>query len=229
METSNKLGMGGTVATILVFGSLWGTLECVLGGMSLPGGWDSFPMGALLGGFFGLGLMALTRRVYGVAWMQLSMGVVAGFLRFWAPIGTCVVCSALAIVAESLVFEIIFNRPIFTLSGARARNMGARTLISLGIISAYAIYVIGYLFTQTFTPIVAEPHAFVLSDLTAALPLIFGRGFFAAVFGAISLPLAVLYGHSILEPSTFKQGTYYMTCVGLTIVCWVVVIARFYL
>jgi len=229
MEKSDSMGRYGTMAAVVLFGSIWGMFECILGSVKLSGAFADFPMGALLGGFFGLGLMAMTRRVYGVMWMQLGMGLVAGFLRFWAPIGTCVVCSALAIVAESLVFELIFNRSIFELSDEKAATRSAATLVMLGVITGYVIYVTGYLFTQTFTPIVAKPHVFVMSDLAAALPLIFGRGFFAAIFGAISLPIAVLYSHIVFQPMKIKRETYYAASFAIAAVCWLVVIARFYL
>ena len=229
MDASNKTDRHWVLIAIVLFGSIWGMLECILGSIKLSGALENFPMGAFLGGFFGLGLMALTRKVYAVMWMQLGMGLVAGFLRFWAPIGTCVVCSALAIVAESFVFELIFNRQLLDIRGQRAREMGPRTLIPLGIISAYAIYVVGYLFTQTFTPIIAQPHNFVLSDLIAALPLIFGRGFFAAIFGALSLPIAALYGQSVFEPAKFGRARYYAASIAITAICWIAVIARFYI
>jgi hypothetical protein len=211
---------------IVLFGSIWGMLECVLGSLRLPDGFGAFPMGAVLGGFFGIGIMAYTRRVYGVMWMQLGMGLVAGFLRFWAPIGTCVVCSALAIVAESLVFEILFNRPMLSIRElARADRRGAMTLLaSLGIVAGYSIYVTGYIFTQIMTPLVTG-SGFVLSDFASVLPLILGRGFFAALCGAFALPLFVLVRSIDVDVANVGKIDYYVTGLAGAVICWSIVFA----
>jgi hypothetical protein len=231
------------LASIVVFGSIWGMLECILGSVKLTGALASFPMGALLGGFFGLGLMAMTRRVFGVAWMQLGMGVVAGLLRFWAPIGTCVVCSALAIVAESLVFELIFNARLLAYTGLNPRqNAGGvagpvasgtaapsfAALVPLGVIAAYTIYVSGYIFTQIFTPILTT-GTFSISDFSSVLPLILGRGFFAAMFGAVALPIAVLYGSTVFDSAKSRIHNHYAASAAISACCWIVVVARFWL
>jgi len=220
------------LAGMLVFGSLWGMLECVLGSLKMPDGLEAFPMGAVLGGLFGLGLMSYTRRIYGTMWMQLGMGIVAGFLRFWAPIGTCVVCSALAIVAESLVFELIFNRPILSIRSFAAEGSGGqsrtalKTLVPLGLIVGYAIYVTGYAFTQIFTPIVTG-SGFVLSDFASVVPLIAGRGFFAALCGAVALPAAVLIQQLDIDVAKVAVAKYYGGAVAASAICWVVVFALF--
>jgi hypothetical protein len=220
------------VAGILLFGSIWGMLECVLGSLEMPEGLGAFPMGAVLGGLFGLGIMSYTRRIYGVMWMQLGMGVVAGFLRFWAPIGTCVVCSALAIVAESLVFELIFNWPMLSIrsfategAGGQARSALA-TLVPLGLIAGYVIYVTGYAFTQIFTPIVTG-SGFVISDFASVLPLILGRGFFAALCGAVALPAAVLVRQLDIDVAKVAVAKYYGGAAAGSAVCWAVVFALF--
>ena len=216
------------LAGIIVFGSLWGMLECILGEVKLTGALEAFPMGAFLGAFVGLGLMVLTRRLYNVMWMQLGMALVAGLLRFWAPVGTCVICSALAIVAEGMIFELIFNRPVFNInkSGGDMRNV--QTLAFLGIIAGFTIYTTGYMFTQIFTPILTE-GAFSISNFSAALPLIFGRGFFAAVLGGITLPLAVLAKQLYIDVSSIKKEHYYGAVAGISTFCWVFVFAFFYI
>lgn len=217
------------LAGIIVFGSVWGLLECTLGSVKFTGIMAEFPMGAFLGGFVGLGLMAFTRRIYGVIWMQLGMAIVAGLMRFWAPIGSCVICSGLAIMAEGLVFELIFNRPVFnfTSSGANLKNF--RTLAFLGVISGFVIYVVGYMFTQIFTPIVAPPHIFTPTNFVAVLPLILGRGFFAAVFGGIALPVAVLAKNIFINVNEIKKEHYYAGAITVSALCWVLVLAFFHL
>ena len=216
------------LAGIIFFGSIWGMLECFLGSMKLTGALEMFPMGALLGGFVGLGLMAFSRRLYGIPWMQLGIGMIAGMVRFWAPIGTCVICSALAIMAESLVFELIFNRKVFDLSKMSASPLlDVRSLALTGVIAGYLIYVTGYMFTQFFTPIIALPHAANLSNFAAALPLIFGRGLFAALFGAAALPLAISVKQLHIDVSAVKKQLYYPITACVSVACWVVVIVAF--
>ncbi len=215
------------LAAIIVFGSVWGLLECVLGGIRFEGALANFPIGALLGGMVGLGLMAFSRRMFNVFWMQLGMALIAGLLRFWAPIGTCVICSALAIVAEGVVFELIFNRPTFDISiRGQSQLLNVKTLALLGVIAGFTIYVVGYMFTQIMTPVLTT-GSFNLSNFGAVLPLIFGRGFFAAVFGGITLPLAVLVKQLHIDVSKVKREHYYAAVSGVTAFCWVFVIAFF--
>lgn len=220
------------VAGMVLFGSLWGMLECVLGSLEMPSGMGAFPMGAVLGGFVGLGLMSYTRRIYGVMWMQLGMGIVAGVLRFWAPIGTCVVCSALAIVAESLVFEIIFNRPLLSIRSFANEGAGGqvgaalKTLVPLGLIAGYVIYVTGYALTQIFTPVVTGA-GFVASDFASVIPLILGRGFFAALCGAVALPAAILVKQLDVNLTKVPVAKYYGGAVVGSAMCWAIVFALF--
>jgi hypothetical protein len=211
------------LAGIVLFGSLWGMTECLLGEFAPAG----FPAGAFLGAFIGLGLMLMTRRMFGFMWMQLGMAIVAGALRFWAPVGTCVICSALAIMAEGLVFELIFNRPVFDIN--RSPNMkSARTLAVLGVIAGFTIYVTGYMFTQIFTPILTT-GTFSISNFVAVLPIIFGTGFFAAVFGGISAPLAVLAKQLYVNVAAIKKEHYYAAAAGISTFCWALVFAFFYI
>ena len=53
----DKMNKYQILAGIILFGSVWGLLECTLGGVKLGGALENFPMGALLGGLVGLGLM----------------------------------------------------------------------------------------------------------------------------------------------------------------------------
>jgi len=209
------------LAGIMLFGSLWGMLECMLGEISPVG----FPMGAFLGGFIGLGLMMLTRRLYNVVWMQLGMAIVAGALRFWAPVGTCVVCSALAIMAEGFVFELIFNRPVFNVHGP-GHMRRAKTLALLGIISGFVIFTVGYMFTQIMTPVLTGA-IFSVDNFGHNLPVMVGSGFFAAVFGGVALPLTVLS----MRPLHFaiKKRRYYAAATGVSTFCWALVFGFFYL
>ena len=213
------------LAGIILFGSLWGMLECMMGELNV--GW--FPMGAFLGGFVGLGLMMLTRRLYNVMWMQLGMAIVAGILRFWAPVGTCVICSALAIVAEGFIFELIFNRALFNIHGTGQLDMrSAKTLGLIGIITGFTIYVTGYMFTQIMTPVLTE-GTFVFANFTHSLPVMIGTGFFAAVFGGITLPLAVLVKQLNINVNEIKKEHYYIAATGVSAFCWLFVFGFFYI
>lgn len=215
------------IAAIILFGSIWGLLECMIGSVHLGGSLRYFPMGALLGGLVGLGLMMYSRRLFGFHWMQLGMAVVAGLLRFWAPVGECMLCSGLAIMAEGLVFELIFNRPSLDLNN-RPELRNARTLLMLGIVSGFIIYVTGYMFTQIATPLV-KTGVFNAHDFMANVPLMFGRGFFAALFGVIALPAAVLVESLDVNVATASKKLYYGTAAGMSAFCWVLVITVFHL
>jgi len=213
------------LAGIILFGSLWGMLECMLGELGI----DWFPMGAFLGGFIGLGLMMLTRRLYGAMWMQLGMAIVAGALRFWAPVGTCVICSALAIMAEGMIFELIFNRPTFNIHGTSQLDLrSTKTLALIGIIAGFTIYVTGYMFTQIMTPLLTE-GVFVPANFLNNIPIMVGAGFFAAVFGAISLPLAVKSKQLNIDVTGIKQRNYYAAAASVSTFCWVLVFTFFYI
>lgn len=224
MESIDRLKI---LVGIIVFGSVWGMLECILGSVEFTGILSELPMGAFLGAFVGLGIMAFTRRIYGVIWMQLGMAIVAGLLRLWAPIGSYVLCSALAIMAEGLVFELIFNRSIFNITDTgpgELRNL--RTLAFLGIITGFVIFTVGYMFTQILTPILTT-GGFNTSNFIAVLPLIFGRGFFAAVFGAISLPVAVLAKQLHMNINEIPSKHYYFASSAITAIAWISVFAYF--
>lgn len=214
-----------TVLALIAFGSIWGLLECVLGSIELSGIMSEFPMGALLEGLVGLGLMAWTRKTFKTPGMALGMGIIAAALRFWSPVGTCVVCSSLAIAFESLVFEFIFYSKHFSLYPAKDRKpLGLAQLIPLGVVAGYSIYVAGYMFTQLATPLFTE-GVIVLSDFLNVLPLIFGRGFFAAVFGGIALPVAVAVKAPAKDIFKVSEKPYYATMIVISVVCWIVVIS----
>lgn len=211
------------LAGILLFGSLWGMLECMMGEIS-P---DWFPMGAFLGGFVGLGLMILTRRLYGTMWMQFGMAIVAGALRFWAPVGTCVVCSALAIMMEGMAFELIFNRPVFDVNSSPNMRDG-KTLAFLGIISGFVIFTVGFMFTQVMTPVLTGA-IFSTANFANNLPNMVGSGFFAAVFGGISVPVAVLARQLQLDVGRVRRETYYAAAGAVSVFCWALVFGFFWL
>ena len=104
-------------AGIVVIGSAWGMLECVLGGMHTSLAGIEISTGAVLAGVFGIGFMTLALRLFRGRGIILAIGIIAGLLRFAAPVGSCVICSSIAIVAEAAVFELVMK-------GTGDRNVG---------------------------------------------------------------------------------------------------------
>ena len=91
---------------IMVFGSLWGFSECIIGPQLSDAGLSP---GVIMTGFFAMILLTMSRLFYKKKGMQFGMGLVAGSLRYFNPFGGCQVCSSIAIVAEALIFELIFD------------------------------------------------------------------------------------------------------------------------
>ena len=98
-----------------------------------------------------------------------------------------------------------------------------KTLAYLGIISAYIIFVTGYIFTQITTPIISA-GTFHISDLIETMPLILGRGFFAAVAGGACLPAVLLTKHLSIDVSKIERKLYYPTLTAISAYCWILVI-----
>ncbi|MGA1821329.1 MAG: hypothetical protein ACMUIG_02240 [Thermoplasmatota archaeon] len=214
-----------TVLGVVLIGSVWGLMECLLGGLKPAVAGLPISMGAVLAGLFGLFFMILARRMFGFAGVSLAVAVVAGILRLFAPVGTYVLCSSIAIMAEGLVFEIIVNRRVFqdNLDG----NGDIRSLASLGIISAFAVFCTGYITSQILTPIVARDTGNI-ADVISILPLIFGRGFFAAVLGGISAPIAALITLPVLDGTSVRKGVFFTSSIIVTVFCWSVIYFVFY-
>lgn len=200
-------------AGILVFGSLWGFSECILGSIFHEA---NLPAGAIMTGFFALGLMVMSRMYYQQRGMQLGMGLVAGAMRLFNPFGGCFICSAIAIAAEGAFFEIIWYKMSLNLQEVHPLKMS----VSLGIVSAYLLYVGGYIVTQILTPVVSSA-GFYLENLIVFLPQIFSSGLLAALFGAITIPTIISLRN--LKISS-QNRLYYPTTFGISLVCWCIVI-----
>jgi len=195
------------LATILLFGSLWGLFECSVG--DFLHGYDLSVVTAA----FAIFLMSVTRLKYGRSGMQLGMALVAGLLRHFNPVGTCLICSSIAIIIEGLAFEIIW---IFPWRKYNTLSMK----VGMGVISFYSIYAIGYLVTQILTPLFTA--TFFLSDLIGVLPKIFSQAVLAGIIGSVSLPLAFWVDSLSIS---FKDKFYYPTTLSLICMCWIAVIA----
>jgi len=201
-------------AGILLFGSLWGFSEVIIGSMIADAG---LPSGGLMTGFFAIPFLILSRLIYKKPGMQLGMGFVAGGLRMFNPFVGCQICSAIAIMAEGAIFELIF----YGISADFKEFKNLTMQSSIGIFSAYIIFVCGYIITQILTPIVAGV-GFYLENLLIAMPKIFAAGLLPALIAVITVPLVISVKKLDIS---IKNSIYYPTTLGLSILCWGIVIS----
>jgi hypothetical protein len=206
------------LAGILVFGSLWGFSEVIIGSALRDVG---LPTGAIMTGVFAIIFLVLSRMIYRQPGMQFGIGLVAGALRLFNPFVGCHLCSAIAIMAEGTIFEIIWYRISFDFSELKTIIMQG----SMGIISAYFIYIGGYIVTQILTPI-ASGASFYLENLIVFLPRILSSGLIAAVIGGAVLPTTLLAKKIDV---TIKDRLYYPTTIGVSAFCWFLVIGNWIL
>jgi hypothetical protein len=199
---------------ILLFGSLWGAAECLLGDslrdLGLPAG---MPMTAIA-----IFLMMSSRKLYHRKGMQMGMALVAGTLRIFNPFGSCLFCSAIAIIAEGAVFEALFLMPFFNALGTEDIS----SKLSAGVLLGFVPYSAGYVVTQVLTPFLTSAN-FYLSDLLALLPRIVSQGAIAGVLTAIVLPVAIYVGQ--LELNLARRELYYPAASVVSIACWLMVLA----
>jgi hypothetical protein len=201
------------IAGILVFGSLWGFSEVIIGtGLQNA----DLPYGAIMTGGFALTFLVLSRMIFRQPGMQLGMGLVAGGLRVFNPFVGCHLCSAIAIMAEAAIFEVIWYKMSSDFSDLKKITMQS----SIGIVTAYLVYVGGYITTQILTPIVGGV-GFYLENLIVFMPRILASGLLPAILGAALLPVILQVKKLDL---TIKDRLYYPTTLGLSLLCWVAVI-----
>ena len=203
---------------IIVFGSLWGFSECIIGSSLNDTG---LPAGAIMTGFFAITFLVISRMTYHQRGMQLGMGVVAGALRLFNPFVGCHLCSALAIMAEGAIFEIIWYNISFDFREFRPLTMQ----ISMGILSAYFVYTGGYIVTQILTPVISG-SSFFIENLIAVMPNILSTGLLPALIGGIVLPVVLLTKKIDLR---LKDRLYYPTAIGVSAFCWVFVVGYWFI
>lgn len=206
------------IAGILVFGSLWGFSECIISPMIDDAG---LPSGAIMTGVFAMTFLILSKNLYPQRGMQIGMGITAGALRLFAPFGGCHVCSALAIMAEGIIFELIWN----SVTTQDIKNFPLRSTVSLGIFTAYCVYVGGYIVTQILTPV--SYGNFYIENLIMFLPQIFASGLLVSLLGGITAP-SILTLRTIDFPRKLplKDAVYYPTTLGISVICWLIVIGN---
>ena len=202
-------------AGILVFGSLWGFSEVIIGSTIHDAG---FPSGAIMTGIFVISFLVFSRMIYRKPGMQFGMGLVAGMLRLFNPFVGCHLCSAIAIMAEGLIFEIIWYN--ISLDFAELKNI--KMQVSIGIISAYFIYIGGYIITQILTPIAAGA-SFYSENLIVFLPRILSSGLIVTAFGGVVLPLILLTKKIDI---IVKDRIYYPITISISILCWLIVVGN---
>lgn len=204
------------LAGILVFGSLWGLSECIIGPAISDTG---LPGGLLMTATFTMFFLVFSRMLFQQRGMQIGMGLVAGSMRLLNPFGGCHLCSALAIMTEGMIFELIWNYAA-TLD---LRNIKTLTMkVSLGIVTTYSVYVGGYIITQVLTPLFST--GFYIENLLAFMPQILARGLPAALIGGITIP-ATLSLKSVHIP--LKDSLYYPATLGISSLCWIIIIGTY--
>ena len=211
----NKLFLG-----ILVFGSMWGFSEVIIGSALSDLG---MPSGALMTGFFALTFLVMSRMYYKQPGMQIGMGLVAGSLRLFNPFVGCHLCSALAIMAEGLIFEMIWIK----IHDDITKDLNNLTIqASMGVVTAYLVFVSGYIVTQILTPIV-QGTGFYLENLVMFMPNILAAGLIPALIGSVMLPIILLAKK--LDISKIEDRYYYPTTISITLFCWIFVILSSFL
>lgn len=208
-------------AGVILLGSIWGLLECTIGALKWEVAGVYVSMGAVMAGLFGLGIMILAKRIFNFTGAAFAVALVAGALRFIAPVGSCVICSAIAIGVEGLIFEMIVSRKMFM--GNLWGKKDFRTLAFLGVISGFTVFTVGYITTQILTPVFTG-GTLVIMDVVDILPLIIGRAFYAAILGGISVPVIALYDNLHLDVNKWNRGAYFAGSTAISMACWVLVI-----
>jgi hypothetical protein len=194
---------------VVVFGSIWGLLECVLGS-HLPG--------SVLTGGVALGLMTATRFIYNQKGMQAGMALVAAALMAFNPLGGCVICSVIAVAAEGAVFELVW----FTFSSDIEKTESISIKICAGIVTAYACYTLAYVMSQIVTPLFFSDAKLRLGDLAVLIPNILSKGLVAGLIGGVVFPVVALVRK--ISVSFLRSRRYYPLCSIVAATCWIVVI-----
>jgi hypothetical protein len=203
------------IAAIIIFGSLWGFAECIIGSLLRD---VNLPAGAIMTGIFAVGLMTLSRTSFRQPGMQAGIGLVAGALRLFNPFGGCFICSAIAIITEGLLFDLIWTSFSLDLKKPQTRTIQ----ISLGITSAYLVYVGGYIVTQILTPVFSSA-GFYLENLLVFIPQILASGLLTALIGAGIVPFVFTLRNLDI---TLQDRLYYPITIGVSVLCWIIVITN---
>lgn len=205
-------------AGMIVFGSLWGFSECIIGPIMADTG---LPSGMLMTGIFTMMFLVLSRMMFQQRGMQMGMGLIAGSLRMMNPLGGCHLCSAFAIMAEGMIFELIWN---YTTTHDLSTLHDITTKVSLGVFTAFMVYTGGYIVTQIMTPIVSI-GSFQIANLLLFLPQILSKALIVGLIGGITIP--IILSSNKLHIS-LKESMYYPATLGISLFCWTVIIGNWF-
>jgi hypothetical protein len=201
------------IVGIIVFGSLWGFSECIIGSLLRD---VNLPAGAIMTGVFAIGLMTLSRTSFKQPGMQIGIGLVAGALRFFNPFGGCFICSAIAIMAEGVLFDLLWTG--FSLDKKITTPLTIQA--SFGITAAYLVYVGGYIVTQILTPLFSSA-GFYLENLLVFIPQILASGLITALIGSVCVPTVFTLKKFQIA---LQDRLYYPITIGVSAFCWLFVI-----
>lgn len=214
MEKSKKK----LIAGIIIFGSLWGFSEVLLGSTLENAGISS---GGIMTGFFAITFLVVSKIFYRQPGIQLGMGLIAGGLRIFNPFVGYQICSAIAIMTEGAVFELIWYKFSFDIEKYKTYTIQ----MSMGILTAFLLYVSGYTITQILTPILAG-SGFYFENLVIFMPRILASGLLPALIGAFMVPVIMQIKKLDL---TVKDKLYYPVTISISIFCWIFVIGIWFI
>jgi hypothetical protein len=120
-------------------------------------------------------------------------------------------------MAEGLLFDLIWTS--FSLDLKKTHSLTIQT--SLGITSAYLVYVGGYMVTQILTPVFSSA-GFYLENLIVFIPQILASGLLAALLGAVTVPTVVFTLKKL--DIAMHDRLYYPVTLGVSAFCWFFVI-----
>ena len=200
----------------LMFGSIWGMLECTLGAfLHLV----HLPAGAVMTSI-AVGLMILSRRIYKQRGMQLGMGFIAGSFKLLnlGFIGGCVWCAMVAIIVEALAFEAMLYVPHLRRFYEIDKLVNK---VATGAFMGYGCYVLGFMLTEFITPLFFTA-GFYLGDLISLIPTILLKGLIAAVLTGILVPVVLTVSN--FDASRLNAKMYYPATSGIVVMCWLIAV-----
>ncbi len=205
-------GLPYVIIGILVFGSLWGLAEVVIGGGLAT---TSFPYRAGLLTGIGIAIMGIALALHKKPVMLIGIGLMAVLVKLLAvPIlhisVMCKANSAIAVFTESVALALVASLFIGALSKSIHARMGTGALAA--IIAAVGFCFIG---------IHAAPCNYLLSFTPGGF--IITEGLIWAAFSACLLPPAYLLGEKLaLKTSlvTTRRPLYYATSAVVICLCW---------
>lgn len=204
---------------IIAFGSLWGALEATLGGMLHL---VNFPYTGVIMANIGFTIMAAAVAVYkkpsilpGIAFIAASFKLLAVLLLSMSPFAQKVVNPAVAIILESLAFQVAVSllwKPWLNSRLARAgAGLAGMYLAYIGI-SLVFFYILGRGPKEVATPV--GLMLFALQD-----------GVLAALIAGVAAPLGYRFGEFLQgrvgEVVAANPKLFYGGAAATIALCWI--------